>query len=111
MELIRDDLRELERYELPWSKLFAARMRARAALLSGERSVAMELLRSNSSSWNALSTRDEAARDQWALGCVQADAEGPPLMAAAEDTLRVLGIADPRLDMSFNFPELTANER
>jgi serine/threonine protein kinase len=111
MELIRDDLRVLERHDLPWSKLFAERMRARALLLSGERSVAVERLRANVSRWNALSSHDEAARDQWALGCIQGGVEGRQLMAAAEDTLRVLGIADPRLDASFNYPELTANER
>jgi hypothetical protein len=108
MKLIREDIRVLERHELPWSKLFAARMRARAALLSGERSVAVALLRENVSGWNALSSRDEAARDQWALGCAQNDIEGRQLMLTAEGALRALGIADPRLDASLNFPELLA---
>jgi tetratricopeptide (TPR) repeat protein len=106
--LIRDDVRALRRIGLPWAPLFAARMQARAAIIAGERAVAIEVLRENLRHWNATPSSDEAARDQWALGRVLGGTEGAELVTAAELTLRTLGVLDPALDASYNFPELTS---
>jgi eukaryotic-like serine/threonine-protein kinase len=105
--LIRSDVRALRRLALPWAPLFAARMEARAAVISGERERAIERLRENVRGWSATPSHDDAARDQWALGCVIGGAEGAELMTSAEATLRALGVLDPVLDASYNFPELT----
>ncbi len=103
---IRSEVRGLRRLALPWAPLFAARMQARAAVISGQRTVAIDQFRENVASWNATSSRDEAARDQWALGYVLGNAEGAELMTAAEATLRALGILNPVLDAKYNYPEL-----
>jgi hypothetical protein len=105
-DLIRGEVRVLRRLALPWATLFAVRMQARAALLAGERVVAIERLRENVASWNATSSRDEAARDQWALGRVLGGGEGADLMTSADATLRALGVSNPVLDAAYNFPEL-----
>ena len=107
-DLIRGEVRVLRRLALPWATLFAARMQARAALLSGERVVAIERLRENVASWSATSSRDEAARDQWALGRILGNTEGAELMTSADATLRALGVSNPTLDAAYNYPELAA---
>jgi serine/threonine protein kinase/tetratricopeptide (TPR) repeat protein len=106
--LIRSEVRGLRRLTLPWAPPFATRMQARAAVIAGDRAIAIESLRQNVRIWGETASRDEAARDQWALGRVLGDAEGAELMAAAEATLRTLGVLDPALDATYNFPELTS---
>jgi hypothetical protein len=109
--LIRDDLRVLERVELPLGKPLAARMRARLALLSGERSRAAERFRESVARWQATASRDEAARDEWALGRTLDGSEGAQLMAAAAHTLADAGLKQPWLDVTFHFPELSDGAR
>lgn len=106
--LIGSEVLGLRRLALPWAPLFAARMQARAALISGERSIAIERLRENFAKWSTTPSRDEAARDQWALGHALGNAEGAELMASAEATLRALGVLNPLLDAAYNFPELAS---
>ncbi|HKU40852.1 MAG TPA: hypothetical protein VJR89_21975, partial [Polyangiales bacterium] len=107
-ELIRSEVRALRRVALPWAGLFATRMQARAAIISGERAFAIERLRENVAGWSATASRDEAARDQWALGQLLGGAQGAELMASAEATLRALGVLNPALDAAYNFPELVS---
>jgi serine/threonine protein kinase/tetratricopeptide (TPR) repeat protein len=108
--LIRPDLREIA--SLPQSTYrdaVLARLRARCAYLTGERSSAVALLRESASLLDGASFLDEPERDRYVLGRLMGGTEGAQLCAAAEAALRRLGALVPLEELQSYSPELFAD--
>jgi tRNA A-37 threonylcarbamoyl transferase component Bud32 len=105
--LLRADLRHLAR--LPPMRICSAallRLRARLSVLAGDSGAAIELLRQNAAANEAAGCLDEVERDRYALGFLLGGDEGAQLRAAADLSLRRLGVNQPLLDLGAYFPEL-----
>jgi len=103
---VAQDLRTLERSREPAADGVAARMRARLALIAGDRVTPRELLEQSSACFEKYRVVDEAARDRYALGAVIGGEEGAQLQATAILALRTHGYVDPRKDLLAYYPEL-----
>jgi tetratricopeptide (TPR) repeat protein len=104
--LVRDHLRRLTKLSHGTSDAIVAQMRARLALFRGEPAKAIVLLQQNAASFDPAIRREDAAREQHAMGTLLGGAEGSSLREAAERSLRECGFPDPLRDMPMSFPEL-----
>jgi serine/threonine protein kinase/tetratricopeptide (TPR) repeat protein len=105
-QAVADDLRTLTRSTAAAAPGVVARMRARLALMSGDRVAPRKLFEFSSSCFEKDLVVDEAARDRYALGAVIGGEQGAQLQATALLALRAHGYVDPRKDLSAYYPEL-----
>jgi hypothetical protein len=103
---IAPDLRSLQKSSAAAAPALAARMRARLALIAGDRVTPRKLLELSSNGFEKDSVVDEAARDRFALGVVIGGDAGAQMQAAALLALRAHGYVDPRKDLQAYYPEL-----
>jgi hypothetical protein len=105
--LVRDDLAQLKR--MPPS-LFRdvgmTRVRARLAVLRGDRAQAIALLRPILAQFETTSMMQEIGHDRYTLGLLLGGEEGAQLQAAGRETLLECGINDPDGNMRAYVPEL-----
>jgi eukaryotic-like serine/threonine-protein kinase len=104
--LVRDNLRRLAKLSHGTSNAIVTQMRARLALIRGEPAKALVLLQQNAASFDPEVRREDAAREQHAMGTLLGGAEGRALRDAAERSLAECGFSDPLRDMPMTFPEL-----
>ncbi|MET0385932.1 MAG: protein kinase [Polyangiales bacterium] len=83
-----------------------ARIKARLALLKGDRAGARRLLAESSALFEQHGARDQTARDRYALGALMGGHSGEALMLDALAVLRDLGIAQPLRELRGHYPEL-----
>jgi len=105
-QAVADDMRALERSRAAAASGVVARMRARLAVMAGDRVTPRKLFEESSSCFEKDSVVDEAARDRFALGAVLGGEEGAQLQATALLALRAHGYVDPRKDLLAYYPEL-----
>jgi hypothetical protein len=107
LRAVQPDLHELERLPVsPLRDAFMLRLRARCAYFDGDSESAIEFLRRSAKAWTEAFSQDEPERDRFAIGCLLGGAEGAQLCAAAEATLRSIGVPDTIEDLRGFYPEL-----
>jgi hypothetical protein len=105
--LVRTQLQWLaKKSPLPFRKPAPLRIRARLALIRGEREAAAELLLASQQALAAIGAADDAERDRCARGWLIGGQEGAQLAAAATAALRELGVREPEQEVRAYFPEL-----
>ena len=105
--LIRPDFRELSSLpQTPYRDAVLARLRARCAYLTGDRSTAITLLQESTRVLDAASFLDEPERDRYVIGRLVGGSKGEELCAAAEAALRRLGALVPLEELQSYAPEL-----
>jgi hypothetical protein len=105
-DLVREDLRQLEKLSLRECAAGVSRIRARLQFLRGERETAAQHLRESAAVHREIEMPHEAARDRYALGALLGGPEGDSMRSAAEQSLRDLGTVDPMADMRAHYPEI-----
>ncbi|HET8939432.1 MAG TPA: AAA family ATPase, partial [Polyangiales bacterium] len=107
--LIRPDVRVIASLpESPYRDAVLLRLRARCAILKGDLTAAVPLLRKGAERLDSASYLDEPERDRFAIGCLIGGAEGAAICAAAEAKLRELGCLMAREECRSGYPELIA---
>jgi hypothetical protein len=105
-DLVRQDLRQLEKLSLPECRAAVSRIRARLEFLLDQRQSAAQHLRESARVHQEIEMPHEAARDGYALGALLGGAEGDSMRSAAEQSLRDLGMIDPIADARAHYPEI-----
>ncbi|HKP61631.1 MAG TPA: protein kinase [Polyangiales bacterium] len=105
--LVREHLQWLaKKSPLPFRKLAPLRIRARVALIRGDRALAKQLLLQSAQALEELGAADDAARERYALGFLTGGEDGEQRMAAAIAALSGMGMREPESDLRAYFPEL-----
>jgi hypothetical protein len=90
----------------PLRKPAGARVRARIALLRGDKAGALQLLQESTACHQEVGASDDAAREQYALGCLSGGEQGEALKRDALSSLSSCGVANPDADLRAYYPEL-----
>jgi hypothetical protein len=106
-KLVREDLDWLSsKAPQPCRAPASARIKARLALLRGDRSAAIELFRASAEHHAVFGAHDEVARERYVLGHLLEEGEGAMLQVSALNALRESGILEPAQDLRGYYPEL-----
>jgi serine/threonine protein kinase len=105
--LVREHLHWLAtKAPLPFRKPAPARLQARLAALSGKCERAAQLLELSCAAHTEIGAVDEAERDRYALGLLQAGAGGAALIESAVAALHSMGVREPQREIRAYYPEL-----
>jgi hypothetical protein len=104
--LVREDERLISKFVLPSSKAQLLHVRARLAVLRGDKQQAVPLLRQGAEIFAAADRPCDAMRERYALGVLIGGTEGESIRSDAEKQLRASGYANPTRAVQAFYPEL-----